>query len=106
MRLRVMVTQAHFAYLVSARGAGVVPMMAGSKAPGLSDALARVHKVGPIIWAKRAAGALEGANRRELVAQVQQLLPQANDGNVVFSLHREPVYGFEQHLLSHGICGG
>lgn len=57
MRLRVMVTQAHFAYLVSARGAGVVPMMAGSKAPGLSDALARVYEVGPIIWAKRAAGA-------------------------------------------------
>ena len=34
----------------------MVPMIAGSKAPGLSDALARVHKVGLIIWAKRTAG--------------------------------------------------
>ena len=54
--------------------------------------LARVYAVGPLVWLKRAAlrgRALEGADRRELVARVQQLLPQANDGNVIFSLHRE-----------------
>ena len=53
---------------------------------------AKVYETGPIIWLKRSARrsrALEGADRRELVARVQQLLPQANDGNVVFSLHRE-----------------
>lgn len=57
-----------------------------------SAVVARVYETGPIIWLKRAARrgrALEGSDRRELVAQVQQLLPQANDGNVVFSLHRE-----------------
>lgn len=58
----------------------------------VSAVLAKVYEVGPFIWIKRAARrrrALEGADRRELVARVQQLLPQANDGNVVFSLHRE-----------------
>ena len=80
-------------------------MMAGSKAPGLSDALARVYEVGPIIWIKRAAGACvpwkEGTAGSW--SQVQLLLPRANDGNVVFSLseavrqRRQPVYGFEQH---------
>lgn len=67
-------------------------MMPGSKAPGLSDALARVYEVGPIIWIKgtaRRQRALEGADRRELVDQVPQLLPQANEGNAVFSLYRE-----------------
>lgn len=57
-----------------------------------SALLAKVYEVGPIIWLKRASRrqrALEGTDRRELVARVQQLLPQANDGNVVFSLHRE-----------------
>ena len=54
--------------------------------------VAKIYEVGPVIWAKRAARrgrALEGSDRRELVARVQQLLPQASDGNVVFSLHRE-----------------
>ena len=54
--------------------------------------LAKFCETGPFIWIKRAAcrqRALEGADRRELIARVQQLLPQANDGNVVFSLHRE-----------------
>ena len=54
--------------------------------------LARIYAVGPLVWLKRAAlrgRALEGVDRRELVARVQQLLPQANDGNVIFSLHRE-----------------
>lgn len=58
----------------------------------VSAVLARVHEVGPIIWFKRAARrerAQEGTDRWELVARVQQLLPQANDGNVMFSLHRE-----------------
>lgn len=57
-----------------------------------SIVLARVYEVGPIIWFKRVSRrkrALEGADRRDLVARVQQLLPQANDGNVVFSFHRE-----------------
>ena len=57
-----------------------------------SLAMAKVYETGPIIWLKRAARrgrALEGTDRRELVARVQQLLPQANDSNVVFSLHRE-----------------
>lgn len=54
--------------------------------------VAKGYETGPIIWLKRAARrerALEGTDRRELVARVQQLLPQANDSNVVFSLHRE-----------------
>ena len=58
----------------------------------ISFATAKVYEAGPIIWLKQAMRrrrALEGADRRELVARVQQLLPQANDGNVVFSLHRE-----------------
>lgn len=57
-----------------------------------SAVIARVYAAGPIIWIKQATRrqrALEGADRRELVARVQQLLPQANDSNVVFSLHRE-----------------
>ena len=40
---------------------------------------AKVYETGPIIWLKRSARrsrALEGADRRELVARVQQLLPQ------------------------------
>lgn len=58
----------------------------------ISIALAKVYEAGPIIWLKRSARrnrALEGTDRRELVARVQQLLPQANDGNVLFSNHRE-----------------
>lgn len=58
----------------------------------LSAVLAKVYEAGPFIWIKRAARrrrAQEGADRRELIARVRQLLPQANDGNVVFSLHRE-----------------
>lgn len=58
-------------------------MMAGSKAPEPSDVPARVYNVGPILWIKRAArhqSALEGAGCRELVAQVQPLLLQANNG--------------------------
>lgn len=54
--------------------------------------VAKVYDAGPVIWIKRAARrsrALEGTDRRELVARVQQLLPQANDSNVLFSLHRE-----------------
>lgn len=57
-----------------------------------SFVLARIYAVGPLVWLKRAAlrsRALEGTDRRELVDRVRQLLPQANDGNVIFSLHRE-----------------
>lgn len=53
---------------------------------------AKFYEAGPIIWFKRAVRrkrAQEGADRRALVAQVQQLLPQANDGNVIFSNHQE-----------------
>lgn len=48
--------------------------------------------VGPIIWLRRAKGrslAQEGSQRRELVERVRQLLPQANDGNVLFSMRVE-----------------
>lgn len=58
----------------------------------VSALLARTYEAGPIIWIKRAARrkrALEGTDRRALVARIQQLLPQANDDNVLFSLHRE-----------------
>lgn len=58
----------------------------------VSVMLARIYETGPIIWIKRAARrrrAMEGADRRALVARIQQLLPQANDDNVLFSLHRE-----------------
>ncbi len=58
----------------------------------LSALLARAYEVGPIIWLKRVLRrkrAQEGTDRRELVARVRQLLPQANDDTVVFSLHRE-----------------
>ena len=58
----------------------------------LSVLMARTYEVGPIIWIKRACRrkrALEGTDRRELVARIQQLLPQANDDNVLFSLHLE-----------------
>lgn len=48
---------------------------------------------GPIIWLKRAAGRRlaqeDPTSRKELVDRVRQLLPQANDGNVVFSLQVE-----------------
>ena len=43
-----------------------------------SIVVARVYETGPVIWLKRAARrsrAEEGADRRELVARVQQLLP-------------------------------
>lgn len=58
----------------------------------ISIMVAKVYETGPIIWLKQATRrgrALEGTDRRELVERVRQLLPQANDGNVVFSLHRE-----------------
>ena len=48
--------------------------------------------VGPVLWLKRARGrraAQEGRQRRELVERVRQLLPQANDGNVIFSMRVE-----------------
>ena len=48
--------------------------------------------VGPIIWLRQAKGrslAQEGSQRRELVERVRQLLPQANDGNVLFSMQVE-----------------
>lgn len=48
--------------------------------------------LGPIVWLKRAKGrslAQEGSQRRELVERVRQLLPQANDGNVIFSMRVE-----------------
>ena len=57
-----------------------------------SFVLARIYAVGPLVWLKRAAlrsRALEGTDRRELLDRVRQLLPQANDCNVIFSLHRE-----------------
>ena len=47
---------------------------------------------GPVLWIKRSLGrkrAQEGEDRRELIARVQKLLPQANDDNVVFSMYRE-----------------
>ena len=50
------------------------------------------HEFGPWLWYKRAAGrrrALTGKDRRQFVARVQRLLPQARDENVVFSLYRE-----------------
>ena len=51
------------------------------------------YNVGPVIWMRRSRGraqALENdASRRELVERVRQLLPQANDQNVVFSLQVE-----------------
>lgn len=47
---------------------------------------------GPVLWLKRSAGkrrAQTGADREQLVERVRQLLPQANDDNVVFSLYKE-----------------
>ena len=54
--------------------------------------VARTYEIGPVIWIKRELArkrAQEGADRRELIDRVRQLLPQANENNVVFSLHRE-----------------
>lgn len=54
--------------------------------------VARRYVVGPVIWIRQALHrnrAQEGTDRRELLARVQQLLPQANENNVVFSLHHE-----------------
>lgn len=49
--------------------------------------------MGPVIWARRSRGRAraqdDDSSRRELVNRVQQLLPQANDQNVVFSLQVE-----------------
>lgn len=49
--------------------------------------------MGPVIWARRSRGRAraqdDDSSRRELVSRVQQLLPQANDQNVVFSLQVE-----------------
>lgn len=49
--------------------------------------------MGPVIWARRSRGRAraqdDDTSRRELVSRVQQLLPQANDQNVVFSLQVE-----------------
>ena len=50
------------------------------------------HRFGPWLWYKRAAGrrrALTGEDRRQLVERVRQLLPQARDENLVFSLYHE-----------------
>ncbi len=47
---------------------------------------------GPVIWVKRSAGrrrARDTGSRQELVLRVQQLLPHAMDGNVVFSVEEE-----------------
>ena len=54
--------------------------------------VARRYVVGPLIWLRQAMHrqrAEEGSDRRELLARVQQLLPQANENNMVFSLHHE-----------------
>ena len=54
--------------------------------------VARRYVVGPVIWLRKALHrnrAEEGADRRELLARVQQLLPLANENNMVFSLHHE-----------------
>ncbi len=51
------------------------------------------QNMGPVIWFRRSRGKAraqeDDTSRRELVARVQQLLPQANDQNVVFSLQVE-----------------
>ena len=47
---------------------------------------------GPVLWARRSSGrkrAEEGTERRELVARVQKLLPQADDSNVLYSMYKE-----------------
>ena len=47
---------------------------------------------GPVIWARKAAGrrrARSAHSRQELVLRVQQLLPQARDSSVVFSVEEE-----------------
>lgn len=47
---------------------------------------------GPVLWYRRSKGkkrAQTGEDRRELLARVQQLLPQASDDNLVFSLYCE-----------------
>lgn len=48
---------------------------------------------GPVIWVRRAAGRSrarrDDGDRRTLVERVQQLVPQAKDGNTVFSIQVE-----------------
>ena len=47
---------------------------------------------GPVIWARKATGrrrARSTRSRQELVLRVQQLLPQARDNNLVFSVEEE-----------------
>ena len=49
--------------------------------------------MGPVIWIKRSCGKARAqddtSSRQELVERVRKLLPQANNGNVVFSLQVE-----------------
>ncbi len=49
--------------------------------------------MGPLIWFRKALGKdrarKDDSSRRELVERVRQLVPQANNGNVVFSLQVE-----------------
>lgn len=51
------------------------------------------YNEGPVIWLRKIRGRNEaqedGRSRRELVERVRQLLPQAGNGNVVFSLQAE-----------------
>lgn len=51
------------------------------------------YNMGPAIWIKRSCGRAraqeDDSSRRELVDRVRQILPQANDQNVVFSLQVE-----------------
>lgn len=51
------------------------------------------YNMGPAIWIKRSCGRARAqddpSSRQELVERVRKLLPQANDGNVVFSLQVE-----------------
>ncbi len=52
---------------------------------------AKFYEIGPVIWIKRSLRrkyALEGKDRNELLSRVQELLPQVNDSNTVFSLHK------------------
>ena len=50
------------------------------------------YEFGPYVWIKRSIGhrrAQIGADRQELVARVQKLLPWADDKNIVFSLYKD-----------------
>lgn len=47
---------------------------------------------GPVLWIRRLSGrrrAEEGTDRRELVRRVRELLPQATENNVLFSMFRD-----------------